>query len=254
MFDLTPIPVPDMSGKVVLVTGAGRGIGAELVRILVKNGAKVFAGIHGLGRHSTENLPTEAIAIRLDVTSQHETNEVVERIRNEVGYLNVLVNNAGIIDPIGPLESLSSDDLLPAYTVNVAGVHRMTIAALPLLKKSKGVIITAGTGAATTPMEGWTAYCTSKAGAKMLTCLFAHELAKYGIQSFFLGIPPTDTAMQGSIRHSGLNPISKIAQIDLVPVNVPASVMAWLCGPKAREIEDVLLDVRQDQFREMMKN
>ena len=252
MFDLSPVPVPDLSGKVILVTGAGRGIGAELVRILAENGATVYAGVHRLGRDATEEMPDAVTLLDLDVTSQHETNAAIRRITEEAGRLDVLVNNAGIIDPIGHLATLSSDDLMPAFAVNVAGVHRVTVAALPLLRASKGVIVNAGTGAATTPMEGWTAYCTSKAGAHMLTRMFAMELAADGIQSFFIGIPPTDTAMQGAIRQSGLNPISQIAQTDLVPTRVPASVMAWLCGPDARKIDEVLLDVRQDRFKAMM--
>jgi NAD(P)-dependent dehydrogenase (short-subunit alcohol dehydrogenase family) len=87
--------------------------------------------------------------------------------------------------------------------VNVIGVHRMVVAALPLLRASRGTIVNAGPGAATTPMEGWTAYCTSKAGVHMLTRLLALELGPDGIQSFFIGIPPTDTAMQAEIRAAG---------------------------------------------------
>jgi hypothetical protein len=58
--------------------------------------------------------------------------------------------------------------------------------------------------------------------------------------------------MQAEIRTAGLNPISKIAQGDLIRPEVPASVMAWLCGPEARKLDTVLLDVRDDFFRSMM--
>jgi NAD(P)-dependent dehydrogenase (short-subunit alcohol dehydrogenase family) len=126
------------------------------------------------------------------------------------------------------------------------------VAALPLLTQSKGVVINAGTGAATRPIEGWTAYCTSKAGTHMLTRMLDLELADMGIQSFFLAIPSTDTAMQGAIRKSGINAISKIPQSDLVPVSVPASILAWLCGPQARNIDELFLDVRQPRFKDMM--
>jgi NAD(P)-dependent dehydrogenase (short-subunit alcohol dehydrogenase family) len=252
MFDLHPIPVPDLSGKTVLVTGAGRGIGAEVVRVLAAHGARVFAGIHRPSRDTVEPLPAEAVLLNLDVTSQQETNAAIQRITLETGRLDVLVNNAGVIEPIGHLATLASDDLMPAFAVNVVGVHRMTVAALPLLRQSKGVIINAGTGAATTPMEGWTAYCTSKAAMHMLTRMFDLELSGDGIKTFFLGIPPTDTGMQGAIREAGLNRISKIAQSDLVPVRVPASIMAWLCGQQASAIDEVLLDVRQQRFKDMM--
>jgi len=253
MFDLQPVPVPDLSDKTILITGGGRGIGAELVRILVAKGAKVFAGVHRLGRDALEALPSAAVLLDLDVTSQGETNAAIARIQSEAGRLDVLVNNAGVIDPIGHLSTLSSDDLMPAFAVNVVGVHRITVAALPLLKQSKGVVINAGTGAATTPMEGWTAYCASKAGLHMLTRMFDLELSGDGIKCFFVGIPPTNTSMQGAIRDSGLNPVSKIAQTDLVSADVPASVMAWLCSSQAREVDELLLDVRQERFKAMMK-
>ena len=253
MFNLSPVPVPDLSGKVVLVTGAGRGIGAELLRVLAEHGATVFGGVRKLGTGSMEALPAGTELLELDVTSQHDVDAAIGVIARKAGRLDVLVNNAGIIDPIGRLATLSSDDLVPSFAINVAAVHRMTVAAMPLLRESRGVVINVGTGAATTPMEGWTAYCVSKAAALMLTRMFDLELSAEGIKSFFLGVPPTDTAMQGAIRQSGLNPVSRIAQSDLVPARVPATVMAWLCGPEARLLEEVALDVRDDRFRQMMR-
>ena len=248
MFNLAPIPVPNLSGRSVLVTGATRGIGAALVRVLVAQGARVFAGVLG----DPEALPDAATVFQLDVTCQADVDAAIARVRADAGRLDVLVNNAGIISPIGPLASLASDSLAPAFAVNVIGVHRMVVAALPLLRASQGTIVNAGTGAATNPMEGWTAYCTSKAGVHMLTRLMALELGPEGIQSFFIGIPPTDTAMQAEIRAAGLNPISRIPRDQLVPAAVPASVMAYLCSAEARSIDEVLLDVRQDRFKAMM--
>ena len=150
------------------------------------------------------------------------------------------------------IDGLATDDLRAAFEVNALGLHRMTCAALPLLRASGGVVVNAGTGAATTPMEGWAAYCSSKAAARMMTLMFAQDLAGGPVQFFFLGIPPTDTVMQSEIRSAGLNPISQIPQADLVPTAVPASVMAWLCGPEARKLDEVLLDVRDDFFKSMM--
>lgn len=248
MFNLAPVPIPDLSGRTILVTGAGRGIGAELVRLLVGHGAHVFAGVFG----AAEDLPGAATVMQLDVTRQSDVDAVIARVAQDAGRLDVLVNNAGIITPIGHLAELPSEALVPAFAVNVVGVHRMVIAALPLLRASKGAILNAGTGAATTPMEGWAAYCSTKAGAHMLTRMMSLELGPEGIQSWFLGIPPTDTAMQAEIRAAGFNPISKIPQEKLVPTVVPASVMAFLCGAEARSIDEVLLDVRQDRFVSMM--
>jgi len=249
MFNLAPVPVPDLTGRVVLVTGAGKGIGAELVRILAAKGATVYAGV--FPGEAAEDLPAAATVLRLDVTKQADVDTALAQVRAESGRLDVLVNNAGVIAPIGPLAELATDALAPAFAVNVMGVHRMALAALPLLRAAQGVIVNAGTGAATTPMEGWTVYCSTKAAMRMLTQMMAMELAP-DVKSFFVGIPPTDTAMQGAIRSAGFNPISKIPQEKLVRPAVPASVLAWMCGAEARAVDEVLLDVRQEIFTKMM--
>ncbi len=249
MLNLAPVPVPNLAGRTVLVTGSGKGIGAELVRILHENGATVYAGIYPV--ESVETLPVDVTQLKLDVTSQIDVDHAVAQITREQGRLDVLVNNAGVISPIGPLVDIATEDLAPAFAVNVMGVHRMVIACLPLLRASKGTILNAGTGAATTAMEGWTAYCATKAGMQMLTRMMALELGREGLKIYFLGIPPTDTAMQAKIRASGLNPISQIPQDKLVPTKVPASVMAYLCGAEP-VTNEVLLDVRQEVFTRMM--
>jgi NAD(P)-dependent dehydrogenase (short-subunit alcohol dehydrogenase family) len=250
MFNLAPVPVPDQTGRTVLVTGAGKGIGAELVRILVSKGARVYAGVYT--SEAMETLPEAATILSLDVTKQSDVDAAIARITAESGRLDALVNNAGIISPIGPITAVESESLASAFAVNVIGVHRMTIAALPLLRANKGVVVNAGTGAATTPMEGWTAYCSTKAAMHMLTRMMVKELVGDDLRVFFLGIPPTDTAMQGAIRASGLNPISQIPQGKLVPTNVPASCMAWLTSESSRQVTEPMLDVRQEVFTTMM--
>ena len=252
MFNLSSIPVPDLTGKTVLVTGAGQGIGAQLVETLIKHGAIVFAGVYGVPVAQDQKRLAGAQVLDLDVRDAANVHSTIRAIEDSAGGLDVLVNNAGIISQIGPVETLDSASLSAAFEVNVTGLHRLTCAALPLLKSSKGVVVNAGTGAATTPMQGWAAYCCSKAAAHMLTRMFDMELADTGIQHFFIGIPPTDTDMQAKIRISGLNPVSQIPQSDLVKPEVTASVMAWLCSDAARAVDEVFLDVRDAFFTEMM--
>lgn len=252
MFDLSPIKIPDLSGQTILITGAGRGIGAVLAGKIAAKGAKVYAGVLGAPDPDwTEHLQ-QCTPVDLDVTDADAVASTIALIKSETGRLDALINNAGSIAPIGHIDELATESLRHAYEVNALGVHRMTCAALPLLRSSKGVVVNAGTGAATTPMEGWSAYCHSKAAARMITMMFAKELEGGDVQFFFIGIPPTDTEMQAEIRTAGLNPISKIAKADLVHPDVPASVMAWLCGPDARKLDDVILDVREEPFTSMM--
>ena len=252
MFNLSPIDIPDLTGKTILITGAGRGIGAVLAGKIAAKGAKVYAGVLNAPDPDWADHLTQCTMVKLDVTDAGTIASTLTRIKSETGQLDALVNNAGAIAPIGHVDTLATESLRHSYEVNALGVHRVTCAALPLLRASRGVVVNAGTGAATTPMEGWAAYCTSKAAARMTTMMFAKDLEGGDVQFFFIGIPPTDTEMQSEIRTAGLNPISQIAREDLVHPDVPASVMAWLCGPDARKLEDVLLDVRQEPFTSMM--
>ena len=80
----------------------------------------------------------------MDVTDAGQVNEVIEKISSECGKLDALVNNAGIIVPIKHIDKLSTDSFRDAYEVNTLGLHRVTCAALPLLRKSKGVVVNAG--------------------------------------------------------------------------------------------------------------
>ena len=80
----------------------------------------------------------------------------------------------------------------------------------------------------------------------------ALEYAEQGLRVFSLGIPPTDTAMQGAIRESGLNPISRIPKEHLQPVEKAASVVVWLAAPDAACVSAVEIDVRDALFRYLL--
>jgi NAD(P)-dependent dehydrogenase (short-subunit alcohol dehydrogenase family) len=250
MNQLRPVPTEPIKGAIALVTGAGQGIGLATALSLSAAGAKVIAGYY---QRPSASLPLEIDQISLDVTQQSSVVSAAKLIGERYGALDILVNNAGTVAPIGHFGDLSSEDLAIAFDVNVVGTHRLVKAMLPFLKRSRGVIINAGSGAAFTPLEGWAAYCSSKAALAMLSRVIDLELASFGIKTFFLGIPPTDTAMQAKIRNSGLNKISEIPQSALNAVEVPASIITWLCSLKAREIEAILVDVRDELFVKMME-
>jgi NAD(P)-dependent dehydrogenase (short-subunit alcohol dehydrogenase family) len=250
MSQLRPVPPEPIEGAIALVTGAGQGIGLATALTLRAAGAKVIAAYY---QRPFASLPTEIDQISMDVTQQVAVDSAAKLIGEKYGVLDILVNNAGVVAPIGRLGDLSSEDIAIAFDVNVVGTHRVVKAMLPFLKRSRGVIVNAGSGAAFTPLEGWAAYCSSKAALAMLSRVIDLEIGSLGIKTFFLAIPPTDTTMQAKIRSSGLNKISEIPQSALNAVEVPASVITWLCSPKAREIEAILVDVRDEIFVRMMK-
>ncbi len=131
MFNLSPVTVPDLSGKIILVTGAGKGIGAAVVRLLDAAGARVFAGVFKADR--AEDHPAGVTRLEIDVTRQADVDAAITAIKADAGRLYILINNAGTISTIAPLADLPAEALATAFAVNVVGVHRMTSAALPLL-------------------------------------------------------------------------------------------------------------------------
>lgn len=250
------IPVPDLAGKVAFVTGASTGIGVEAVAGLLRAGASVFAS-----SLSSEPLPewvralddgARLFELRCDVTSQDQVDAAFGVVARKCARLDILINSAGVVEPIGPLAEVDVEAWAHCIDVNINGVMRCTRKALPLLVESKGIIVNASSGAARMALEGWSAYCTSKAGLSMLSRATDHEYRSRSVRVFALGIGPTDTGMQAAIRASGVNPVAKIPQGDLTHPRVPASVMVWLCGPDARAIDEVEIDLREDRFQALM--
>jgi NAD(P)-dependent dehydrogenase (short-subunit alcohol dehydrogenase family) len=244
---LKPVPLPDLSGKIALVTGASRGLGRSAAEHLVRAGATVYAGTF-----TANAAPENTIPVKVDVTSDADVQAAVERIVAEHGRLDILINNAGAIDPIAEIGEVDSSAANRLLDINVTGVLRGMQAALPHILKSRGTIVNAGSGAAFVPLEGWGVYCASKAAVVMLSRVAALENEGKGIKIFALGIPASDTDMQVTIRASGINRISRIGREDLPHADVTGSIMAWLCGDAARAIDDVAIDVRDERLVALM--
>ena len=162
----------DMQGKCVLITGASKGIGASAARVFATAGANVaLAARNGdaIAELAGEIGPA-AIAIPCDVSRFWEMEAPVAACHTAFGHLDVLINNAGVIEPITTLSEADPDDWARAIDVNLKGVFNGMRAALPgMIARGAGTILTVSSGAAHNPLEGWSAYCTSKAGAAMLT-------------------------------------------------------------------------------------
>jgi NAD(P)-dependent dehydrogenase (short-subunit alcohol dehydrogenase family) len=158
-----------------------------------------------------------------------------------------VVNNAGIITPIGRLADVDIADWAHNMTVNLVALAHVTQQAIRA--KPMGLtIVNLSSGAARNPMEGWSAYCAGKAGLAMLTRAVHLE---YGPAVRIFGFAPgvVDTEMQATIRASGMNAVSRIPRDDLGGVADPAHGVAWLCTPAADAYAGQEVDVRAPDFR-----
>ncbi len=238
-----------LTGKIALVTGASRGLGEGAARALAKQGAKVMLLARGgnLVRKVAGEIGN-AEALACDVSDYAAVERAVTDTRNRLGGLDIVVNNAGVIEPIA--EIAASDPAVWARNIqiNLIGAYNVVRAALGGLLHTRGSLINISSGAAHRPLEGWSAYCAGKAGLAMLTRSIALETAgKVRIFGFSPGT--IDTDMQVKIRASGVNAISQIPRANLSPVEHAVRGLLYLCDPASDDLLGQDVSMRDEAFR-----
>ncbi|WP_439136894.1 SDR family oxidoreductase [Roseicyclus sp.] len=228
--------MPDMTAKTVVITGASRGIGAAAARAFAAQGANVV--LLARDRDAVAAIAGEigprALAVPCDVTRYWEVEAALGAAVTAFGGLDVLISNAGVIDPISDVDAADPEMWSQAIDINLKGVFHGAHAALPLmLQRGGGTLITVSSGAAVNPIEGWSAYCASKAGAKMFTACLNTEYGARGIRALGLSPGTVATDMQREIKQSGVNAISQLDWSVHIPPEWPAQALVWMCGPDA---------------------
>ncbi|MCF2906216.1 SDR family oxidoreductase [Octadecabacter sp. CECT 8868] len=242
-----------VTNKVVLVTGASRGIGAATARAFADAGAKVALvarstnEINAIAAEIGEN----AIAIGCDVADYGQVVAAIEQTTAAFGPLDILINNAGLLDPIDHLAESDPDVWGKTIDVNLKGVFYGMRAAMPdMIGRGAGTIITVSSGAAHGPVEGWSAYCSSKAGAYMLTRCADNEAREKGVRIMGLSPGTVATDMQRDIKASGVNPVSQLEWSDHIPPEWPARTLVWMCSSDADEFLGTDVSLRDETIRQ----
>ena len=226
----------DLTGKTALITGASRGIGAETARLFADAGANV--ALVARSADSIADLAGEigekAIAMPCDISRYWELEKAISGCVDAFGGLDIVVNNAGVIEPISHLASADPEAWGQVIDINLKGVFYAMRAALPVMRGAGGgTILTVSSGAAHGPVEAWSHYCSSKAGAAMLTRCLHKEEAENGIRAMGLSPGTVATQMQREIKASGINPVSQLDWSDHIPPDWPAKALLWMCGSGA---------------------
>lgn len=223
-----------MTMKVVAITGASRGIGAATAREFAAAGWRVAL----MARSETDiakiadDLGEAAMALRCDVADYTSVQAALQTVVARWGRLDALINNAGVIDPICRISEADPKDWGRAIDINLKGVLHGLRAALPQMKaQGGGTIIAVSSGAAHNPLEGWSSYCSSKAGAAMLTRAAHLEEAANGLRIMGMSPGTVATEMQVKIKASGINPVSQLDPAVHIPADWPAKCLLWMCGP-----------------------
>lgn len=242
-------PTEDANRPVAIVTGASRGLGRAIAEELAKRGMAVVVAARDLAAceevaREIRGVGGEALAVACDITSRGEVEAVVREALAHFGRLDVLVNNAGTIEPICRLSECDIEAWERSIRVNLLGAFYAIRAVLPHFQEAGGgVIIDISSGAAQRPLEGWSAYCSSKAGLAMLTRCVAHEQGDDGILAYGVRPGVVDTDMQVKIRASGVNEVSQLPRESLLPPEVPARFVADLCLLRPKELSGTELSV-----------
>jgi 3alpha(or 20beta)-hydroxysteroid dehydrogenase len=176
--------MPRLEGRVALVTGAARGTGAATARLMVEEGALVVLGDvrDDVGEATAKELGERARYVHLDVTSEHDWQRAVERTLAELGSLDVLVNNAGILH-MAAIEDTTAEDFERVVRVNQLGPFLgIRAVAGPMKRSQRGSIVNVSSIDGLQGHNGVVAYCASKWAVRGITRVAALELGRFGIR------------------------------------------------------------------------
>lgn len=240
-----------LDGKVAIVTGAGRGIGAGIAKAFAEVGADVVcaartqeqidetaAAVRGFGRR--------ALALPCDVNERADIERVVETTMKELGRIDIIVNNAGGTPPSEALYT-SEKAFEEAFHFNVTTAFLLTRLSVPHMLKGagSGAVLNISSAAGRFPIPGFVAYGTAKAALAFMTKILGHEFApKVRVNAIAVGAVETsalapflDEDLRGKM--SKLTPMARIGTVDDIAaaaVYLASPAAAWVTG-KVFEID-----------------
>jgi NAD(P)-dependent dehydrogenase (short-subunit alcohol dehydrogenase family) len=202
----------DVAGRVAVVTGASRGLGAGLAVHFAASGMHLGLCARHRPRLVARTRPTaqrghivssEApLLSAVDVTDREAMAGFADAVVARFGRIDLWINNAGLLGPIEPLAFADGGEVARTIEVNVIGVANgsSVFAAHVRGRPGRGVLVNISSGAATKAYEGWAAYCASKAAVDQLTRVVALEEARHDLAAYSLSPGIVDTDMQTAIR------------------------------------------------------
>jgi len=239
----------DFAGKVVLVTGSSRGIGAEMIKAFGKHGAQCVANYvaDAEGQNKTDAMNVadelkEPLVIECDVTQPTQVEAMMKQIQDRHGGLDILVNNSGIISD-RTIKKMSVDEFESVIRVNLIGTFTVTQKAAAILRNG-GRIINMSSVSGQMGLFGQANYSSSKAGIIALTKVSAREFARQNITVNAIAPGFIDVGMsKGMPEEVTENFIKQIPLGRLGGVNEIVSAALFLASPMASYITGQVLNV-----------
>lgn len=247
----------DLTDRIVLITGASRGIGEAAAREMAARGAKValLARSGEACQRIAAEIGERAIGMGCDVGDYDAVAAAFEAVAERFGPVDTVINNAGLMEPIARIESSDPAAWAEAIRVNLVGAYNVARAALPGMAYLpardgvRGTIINISSGAATGALEGWSHYCASKAGLLSFTRCLHKELAETGLRTVGLSPGTVATDMQVAIKQSGLNPVSRLDPSVHIPAEWVARALVWLAAGNGRAFDGGDFSIKTEEGR-----
>jgi len=227
------ITLMNEQARIAIVTGASRGLGLVIARVLAARGYGLVIG--GRDREALElaaaELSTQSpdvLPVAGDITDPQVRTNLIEAARG-LGGLDLLVNNASELGPIGPLTSFDVPRLGRLFPVNVGAPLFLTQLAAPLLTDRRGLVVNITSDAATAAYPGWGPYGATKAALELLTRTLATELGEQGVSAVLVDPGDMRTRM-----HQEAFPGEDISDRPLPEVTAP--FWNWLLDQNPEDI------------------
>ena len=192
----------DLIGKTAVITGASRGLGAGLTQRFLERGLKVAACARTCPQLSGNE--AQLLTLAADVTDADAMDHLCAVAVERFGQVDLWINNAGLLAPIGPLRDNDPTEFALHIQVNVTGIFTGSRAFIRHLRArgGNGVLLNISSGAARNAYAGWSAYCASKAAVDRMSEAIALEETASGLRVHAVAPGIIDTDMQSMIRGS----------------------------------------------------
>ena len=256
-----------LKGRSVIVTGSSQGFGLAAAKAFAQEGANVAICARGqerlriaqkeLARCATGK--AKVIAIPTDVANPDDVDRLVEYVVSEFGRVDVLLSNAGVYGPKGPVEELNWPDWAKAIEINLNGTVLSCRAVIPHMKKVGGgrIIIMSG-GGATKPLPFLSAYAASKAAVVRFAETLSEELIDFQIHVNTVAPGALNTRMLDEVLEAGPELVGqkfykemvKVKEQGGTPQEVGTSLCVFLASHESKDITGKLISAVWDPWRE----
>ena len=246
-----------LNGKTAVVTGASRGLGRAIAIELARAGARVVLAARSVAglKETADLIGADALTVSCDVAQPDDTVRLRAAVEAWTDRVDILINNAGVLEPLGNFAEVDFEDWAESMNINVMGTASVTHALLPLMTDGPqdATIVTISSGAAVSNIAGWSAYCTAKSALDRWAMILDEELKAKKVRSFSFAPGTIDTHMQAAIRTTRVGPARLVnGEVTHQPPEVPAKAVAFLCTPEASGLAGQHIDIRYPEVRQAL--